>query len=339
MSALVETHRDGDVAVIIVDNPPVNALKHEVRLGIQDAFLQANADKTVAAIVLTCAGRTFIAGADIAEFNKPPQSPSLIELIAVIDSTDKPVVAAMFGTALGGGLEVTLACHFRIAAAGTRLGFPEIKLGLIPGAGGTQRLPRLVGLPKAIAMVLSGNPIAAKDGAGGRPYRRDFRRRPARSGYCLRAPRGGGEAAVRARARQGGQACGHARGRRGKFDELAAPYVKRARGLHAPAAALEALRWTLDVPIAEGLAREREKFIALRDGEQSKAQRHLFFAEREAAKVPDVTKDTKLRDDQAGGGDRRRHHGRRHCDELRQCRHSRHHRRDWPATPCSAASA
>jgi 3-hydroxyacyl-CoA dehydrogenase len=163
MSALVGTHRDGNVAVIIVDNPPVNALKHEVRLGIQDAFLQANADQTVSAIVLTCAGRTFIAGADISEFNKPPQSPSLIELIAVIDSTDKPVVAAMFGTALGGGLEVTLACHFRIAAAGTRLGFPEIKLGIIPGAGGTQRLPRLVGMPKAMAMILSGDPIPAKE--------------------------------------------------------------------------------------------------------------------------------------------------------------------------------
>ena len=163
MSALVEMHRDGEIAVIVVDNPPVNALKHKVRLGIQDAFLKANTDNAVAAIVLTCAGRTFIAGADISEFDKPPQSPSLIELIAVIESVEKPTIAAMFGTALGGGLEVTLACHFRIAAADARLGFPEIKLGLIPGAGGTQRLPRLVGLENAMTMILSGKPIPAKE--------------------------------------------------------------------------------------------------------------------------------------------------------------------------------
>ena len=295
MSALVETHRDGDVAVIVVDNPPVNALKHEVRLGIQDAFLQANADKTVSAIVLTCAGRTFIAGADIAEFNKPPQSPSLIELIAVIDSTDKPVVAAMFGTALGGGLEVTLACHFRIAAAGTRLGLPEIKLGLIPGAGGTQRLPRLVGLPKAMAMVLSGNPIAAKEALAAGLIDEIFEGDPRQAGIAF-ARRVVAEKRPLVRVRDREDKLADLRAEPGKFDELAAPYVKRARGLHAPAAALEALRWTLDVPIAEGLAREREKFIALRDGEQSKAQRHLFFAEREAGKVPGLTKEIRSRD-------------------------------------------
>ena len=117
MSGPVAMHRDGDIAVIVVDNPPVNALRHEVRLGIRDAFASANADKDVAGIVLTCAGRTFIAGADITEFDKPPQSPSLIDLNGEIENIEKPVVAAVFGTPLGGGLEITLACHFRIARA------------------------------------------------------------------------------------------------------------------------------------------------------------------------------------------------------------------------------
>src|SRR5690348_3430102 len=163
MAGLVELRRDGEIAVIICDNPPVNALKHELRVGIQDAFTRANDDKDVAAIVLTCAGRTFIAGADITEFDKPPQSPHLSELNAQIEAIRKPVVAAIFGTALGGGLEITLACHFRVAAASARLGLPEIKLGLFPGAGGTQRLPRLVGMEKAMVMILSGDPIGAKE--------------------------------------------------------------------------------------------------------------------------------------------------------------------------------
>jgi 3-hydroxyacyl-CoA dehydrogenase len=163
MAGLVELRRDGEIAVIVCDNPPVNALKHELRVGIQDAFARANDDKNVAAIVLTCAGRTFIAGADITEFDKPPQSPGLSDLNAQIEAIKKPVVAAIFGTALGGGLEITLACHFRIAASSARLGLPEIKLGLIPGAGGTQRLPRLVGMDKAMKMILSGDPIPAKE--------------------------------------------------------------------------------------------------------------------------------------------------------------------------------
>ena len=295
MSALVEMQRDGDIAVIVVDNPPVNALKHEVRLGIQDAFLKANDDKTVAAIVLTCAGRTFIAGADISEFDKPPQSPSLIELIAVIDSTNKPVVAAMFGTALGGGLEVTLACHFRIAAADARLGFPEIKLGLIPGAGGTQRLPRLVGMPKAMTMILSGNPIPAKDALACGLIDEIFEGEP-RAASVAFARRVLAAKRPLVRVRDMEEKLKDLRAEPGKFDELAAPHVKRARGLHAPAAAIEALRWTLDVPIADGLVREREKFIELRGGEQSKAQRHIFFAEREIAKVPGLTKDIRARD-------------------------------------------
>jgi len=163
VNAFVRLAREGEVAVITVDNPPVNALKHDVRVGIRDAFRKANDDVAVKAIILTGAGRTFVAGADITEFGKPPQAPSLIEVIGEIDRIAKPTIAAVHGTPLGGGLEITLACHFRVAAPGTRLGLPEIKLGLIPGAGGTQRLPRLVGMEKALPMILSGDPIPAKD--------------------------------------------------------------------------------------------------------------------------------------------------------------------------------
>jgi 3-hydroxyacyl-CoA dehydrogenase len=158
----VGLQKDGEIAVITVDNPPVNALKQVVRAGLLSTLTQARDDAATRAIVLVGAGRTFIAGADITEFGKPSQPPSLPEIIGLIENSPKPVIAAMHGTPLGGGLELTLACHFRIAAPGTRLGLPEIKLGLIPGAGGTQRLPRLVGMDRAMAMILSGEPVPAQ---------------------------------------------------------------------------------------------------------------------------------------------------------------------------------
>ena len=295
MTTLIEMRRDRGVSVIVVNNPPVNALKHDVRLGIQDALAHANVDKDVAGIVLTCAGRTFVAGADITEFDKPPQSPSLVELNAQIESVGKPVVAAMFGTPLGGGLEIALACHFRIAAAGTRLGLSEIKLGIIPGAGGTQRLPRLVGMQKAMAMILSGEPIAAEEALTLGLVDEIFEGDPREAGVAF-ARRMIAEKRQLLRVRDMDGKLKDLRVQPNKFNELAAPYVKRAGGLHAPAAALEALRWTLDVPIEEALDRERKKFIELRGGEQSKAQRYIFFAEREAARVPGLTKDTKVRE-------------------------------------------
>jgi 3-hydroxyacyl-CoA dehydrogenase len=295
MAGLVELRRDGEIAVIVCDNPPVNALKHELRLGIQDAFARASDDKNVAAIVLTCAGRTFIAGADITEFDKPPQSPTLIDLNAQIEAIQKPVVAAIFGTALGGGLEITLACHFRIAAMTARLGLPEIKLGLIPGAGGTQRLPRLVGMDKAMKMILSGNPIPAKEALSLGLIDEIFGGDPVAAGVAF-ARRVLAEKRPLRKVGEIDNKLAELRKQPDKFNELAAAHVKKARGLHAPATALEALRWTLEVPLAEGLDRERKKFQELRAGDQSKAQRHIFFAEREAAKVPGVTKDTKARD-------------------------------------------
>lgn len=295
MAGLVELRRDGEIAIIVVDNPPVNALKHEVRLGIRDAFARANDDKDVAAIVLTCAGRTFIAGADITEFDKAPQSPSLIDLNTQIEQYKKPTIAAIFGTALGGGLEITLACHFRIAATNARLGLPEIKLGLIPGAGGTQRLPRLVGMDKAMAMILSGEPIPAKEALALGLVDEIFDGDPIAAGIAF-ARKVVAEKRPLRRVGAIEDKLQDLRAHPEKFSEIAASHVKRARGLHAPTAALEALRWTLDVPIADALERERKKFMELRGGDQSKAQRHIFFAEREAAKVRGITKDTKPRD-------------------------------------------
>src|SRR5437667_4116136 len=163
INASVDLRRDGQIALVTVDNPPVNALKHEVRSGLAEALRQAKDDDAVRAVVIACAGRTFFAGADITEFGKPPLAPGLNDVIAAIEAMPKPVIAAMHGTALGGGFELALASHFRVAVAGARVGLPEVKLGLLPGAGGTQRLPRLIGPEKALKMIVTGDPIEARE--------------------------------------------------------------------------------------------------------------------------------------------------------------------------------
>src|SRR5438128_2025027 len=159
----VDLDRRGRVAVLTVNNPPVNALSQHVRQGLRDGLQQAVADSAVSAVVIACAGRTFIAGADITEFGKPPAPPSLHEVLDLIESSAKPVIAALHGTALGGGLEVTRACHYRVGVKDARFGLPEVKLGLLPGAGGTQRLPRVVGVEKGLQMMVSGDPIRADE--------------------------------------------------------------------------------------------------------------------------------------------------------------------------------
>ncbi|MBZ0141439.1 MAG: enoyl-CoA hydratase/isomerase family protein [Pseudorhodoplanes sp.] len=295
MPGQVELRRDGNVAVIVVDNPPVNALSHDVRAGLIDAFTRARDDAAVEAIVLTAAGRTFIAGADITEFDKPPTAPTLVDVIALIDSIGKPVVAAVHGTPLGGGLEVTLGCHFRVAAPGTRLGLPEIKLGLIPGAGGTQRLPRLVGMEKAAQMILTGNPIAAADARAAGLIDEIVEGDIAAAGIAFARKLLAEQRPVR-RVRDREDKLAALRADPKAFDEIVAAHLKRGRGLQAPAAAVEALRWTLDLPIDVALKREREKFMELRGGDQAKAQRHIFFAEREAAKVPGLGPEIKARE-------------------------------------------
>jgi 3-hydroxyacyl-CoA dehydrogenase len=286
MSELVSLRADGDVAVITIDNPPVNAMKYEVRAGLLDLISRAAGDANISAAVIACAGRTFVAGADITEFGKPPRQPTAIAVIEAIEACPKPVIAALHGTPLGGGLELALGCHFRVAAPGTRLGLPEIKLGIIPGAGGTQRLPRLVGMEKAMAMILSGEPIPAREaldaGLIDEIIEGDlmagavaFAQAVVAEKRALVLVRNRDEKLVSARDLAA-------------FDAAAANYTKRAKGQKAPLAAVAALRDAITLPVADALRRERDAFLELVAGDQSKAQRHIFFAEREAAKVPDI---------------------------------------------------
>ena len=295
MSNPVSMRRDGNVAIITVDNPPVNALRHGVRAGLAECFAQARDDASVEAIVVTGAGRTFVAGADITEFGKPSQPPSLIEVIALIDEIKKPTIAAVHGTPLGGGLELTMGCHFRVAAPGTRLGLPEIKLGIIPGAGGTQRLPRLVGLEKAVPMILSGDPIPAKDALAAGLVD-EIIEGDLVAGAVAFARKVLAEKRPLVRVKDREDKLKEIRANPAKFDEIVAQHVKKARGLHAPAAAIEAIKMTLDTPIDEAQKKERDLFMKLVVGDQSKAQRHIFFAEREAAKVPGIGKDVAPRE-------------------------------------------
>ena len=289
INANVDLRRDDGIAIVTVDNPPVNALKHEVRAGLAEALRQTRDDPAVKAVVMACAGRTFFAGADITEFGKPPQAPGLGEVITAIEALPKPMVAALHGTALGGGFELALACHFRVAVAGARVGLPEVKLGLLPGAGGTQRLPRLIGPEKALKMIVTGDPIEARealaDGIVDEIVEGDltagaiaYARRVVAEGRPLRRVRDREDKLV-------------AEG----FADAAEALTRRLRGREAPAACVEAVRNAITMPFEEGLRREGELFRKLVAGDQSKAQRHIFFAEREAARVPGIPEGTKPR--------------------------------------------
>ncbi|WP_170300847.1 3-hydroxyacyl-CoA dehydrogenase NAD-binding domain-containing protein [Rhodoplanes serenus] len=282
MTDLVRLERDGDVAVITIDNPPVNALKAEVRAGLLAAIAAVQDDSRIGAVVIRCAGRTFVAGADISELGKPAMQPYLPDVIEAIETCPKPVVAALHGTALGGGLEIALGCHYRVALAATRLGLPEIKLGLIPGAGGTQRLPRLVGPETAFAMVLSGEPIGAEEGQTRGLVDAIV---PDLDAAAVAFAR---EAAARGqppRTRDRSEAIAPYGADPAGLDALAAKHAGRPDGRAAPPAAVEALKAAVTLPFQEGIARERALFVALRDGPQSAAYRHLFAAERAAMRL------------------------------------------------------
>jgi 3-hydroxyacyl-CoA dehydrogenase len=278
---------DRDVAVVTVDSPPVNALSAAVRTGVADAMRRAYADEAVAAIVLICAGRTFFAGADITEFGKPPVEPTLRQLAEIVEDSPKPLVAAIHGTALGGGLELALVAHFRVAVPSARLGLPEVKLGLLPGAGGTQRLPRIVGVQKALEMITSGDPVpAAKAQAMGlvdelveegnlRQGAIDFARRVVAEGRPLTRVRD-----LEATADPE------------SFSAFRKANARKFRGFQAPENIIRSIENAVRLPFDEGLKRERELFNELVEGPQSAAQRHVFFAERQAAKVDRLPPDT-----------------------------------------------
>ncbi len=291
MSDTVKITRDDGIAVLTLDNPPVNALGHALRAPLFEALQQAKADDAVQAIVITCAGRTFIAGADISEFGKPPKEPSLPDLIAMLESIDKPTVAAIHGTALGGGLELALGCHYRVADKSAMIGLPEVNLGLIPGAGGTVRLPRLVGPEAALKMIVSGKPIGMDEAV-----RLGAVDRLAETGLLAEAIAFAREKAA------SGNAHPHIRARAEKlavdlaaFDEAVRAVTKKARGLTAPHTAAEAVRNAITMEFDAALDRERELFLERRDSAESAAQRHLFFATREATKVPGVGRETEAR--------------------------------------------
>ncbi len=291
----VALERRGRVAVLSVDNPPVNALSQHVRQGLRDGVKRAAVDSEAAAIVLVCAGRTFIAGADITEFGKPLAEPSLHEVLDLIEGAPKPVVAAIHGTALGGGLEVALACHYRVALKTARLGLPEVKLGLLPGAGGTQRLPRVVGVEKALAMIVGGDPIGAgeamKDGLVDEIVDGDL----AAAGVAF-AERIVSEHRPLKKIRDLDEKLGAARGKPEVFASFRKSVARQTRGFRAPERCIQAVEAAVNLPFDRGIERERELFLDVLSSPESKAQRYFFFAEREAAKIPDVPTDTPARE-------------------------------------------
>jgi 3-hydroxyacyl-CoA dehydrogenase len=285
----VTTERHDDVLVIIVNNPPVNALSWHVRQGLKDSVAEALGDPSVKAAVIRCDGATFIAGADITEFSQPPKEPALGATLDAMESASKPIIAAIHGTALGGGLETTLCCHYRIAVPSAKLGVPEVKLGLLPGAGGTQRLPRLVGVEAAAMMCSGGEPVAAPKAlemglvdrlAGEDSLAADaivFAREMIAVG-----PRATRQLPVRGDATA--------------IEALKAANARKWRGFDAPYANLACVEAATRLPFDEGMAFERSEFMKLMMGSQSAAQRHIFFAERQAAKIDGLAKDVQLRD-------------------------------------------
>lgn len=292
MSQAVSYSKQGKIGVISVDNPPVNALAQRVREGILNAIRKAQKDKSEA-VVLCCEGRTFIAGADITEFGKPPMEPGLPEVLSALENSSKPVIAAIHGTALGGGFEVALACHYRCAIASAKVGLPEVKLGLLPGAGGTQRLPRVAGVKAALDIIVSGNPVPAKkahdmglvneiiegdllEGAIG--YARDL----VDSGAPLKRIRDINidPATIEP----------------GFFEQARKRVNARARGQIAPDRIVSCLEAAVNLPFDKAIERERELFRELVTSPESAAMRHIFFAERLAAKIKGLPRETPVRE-------------------------------------------
>jgi 3-hydroxyacyl-CoA dehydrogenase len=278
---VVRLESRGDIALILIDNPPVNAASHPVREGIAKALGAANADPSVAGIVIACEGRTFVAGADIREFGKPPRAPLLVDVLALVEASTKPVVAAVHGTALGGGFELALACHARVLDARASVGLPEVKLGLIPGAGGTQRLPRLIGMRAAIDIAASGRQVKAEEAlalgladeiAAG--DLRDSALALARAliGWPIRRLRETPTPSFD----------------RAAIDRALAAIEAKSRGQVSPLIAARTTLLAAELPFDEAMVRERAAFVELLRSDQSKALRYVFAAEREAPRAPQI---------------------------------------------------
>ena len=292
INAVTDFSVEGDVGVVTLNSPPVNALSAVVREGLKGAFEAAIADPAVKAIVLICDGKTFIAGADITEFGKAMTGPSLQDVQNVIENAPKPVVAAIHGTALGGGLEVALVAHYRVAVPSAKAGLPEVNIGLLPGAGGTQRLPRIVGVEKALEMVTSGQHVPAKAAHAMGLFDELVEEGKLRDGAIAFARKVVAENRPLNKVRELNDKVEAARGKPEIFEAFRKANAKKFRGFMAPENNIKCVEAAVNLPFDEGLKEERRLFMELMTGSQSAAQRYVFFAERQAAKIPDVPDDT-----------------------------------------------
>ncbi len=290
----ISTRRHGEVLIVTSNNPPVNALGHAVREGLVRAMDEADGDDAVKAVVIICEGNTFFAGADITEFGKPMQMPMLPMVVDRIESCTKPVVAAIHGTAFGGGLEVALASHYRVAVPSAKLGVPEVKLGLLPGAGGTQRLPRIAGVQKALEMATSGNPIGAKEayeiGLVDRLIEGDLEQHAVAYAAEVMDTRPLPKSSER------DDKLHEARDNPAIFDEFRKANARKFRGFEAPESNIRAIEAAGRLPYSQGVMEERRLFMELMSGTQARAQQYFFFAERKASKIEGLAEDTRPRD-------------------------------------------
>ena len=292
MNSPISTTRHHDILVVTSNNPPVNALGAAVRQGLVAAIEQAEGDESIKAVVIRCEGQTFFAGADITEFGKPPVMPWLPEVVDRIENCSKPVVAAIHGTALGGGLEIALGCHYRVAVPSARLGVPEVKLGLLPGAGGTQRLPRVAGVPKALEMVTGGGMISAKEacdiGLVDRLCEGDLQQHAVAYAEEVKDIRPLPKSSERQDKVTGIDPA--------LFADFRKANARKFRGFDAPEANIKAIEAAVAKPYAEGVMDERRLFMELMTGGQARAQQYFFFAERKASKIDGIPADTRPRD-------------------------------------------
>lgn len=285
---------EGDIGVLTLNSPPVNALSAPVREAIHEGIKQAIADDKVKAIVLICDGRTFIAGADITEFGKAPSGPSLFDAQDMIENAPKPVIAAIHGTALGGGLEVALTCHYRVAVPSAKCGLPEVNLGLLPGAGGTQRLPRIVGAQKALEMMTAGTHVGAKQCLEMGLVDELAEEGKLREGAISFARKVLAENRPLVKIREQNDKVEADRGHPEIFENFRKANARKFRGFLAPEYNIQCIEAAVNLPFEEGIKVEQKLFRELVTGTQSAAQRHVFFAERQVWKIPDVPKDTPI---------------------------------------------
>ena len=290
----LENH--SNIAVLTLNSPPVNALSANVREGLHDGVKSAIEDTGVDAIVIICEGRTFIAGADITEFGQAPKGPSLYDVQDMIENSTKPVVAAIHGTALGGGLEVALTCHYRIAVPSAKCGLPEVNLGLLPGAGGTQRLPRIVGAAKALVMMTSGEHVPADQCLS-----MGLVDEMADEGKLLEGALSFAETIVSekrplVKVRDAEDKISADKGNDALFADFRKSIARKTRGFLAPEYNIQCIEAAVNKPFDEGIKVEQELFMKLMTGTQSAAQRYMFFAQRQVTKIPDIEADTEVKD-------------------------------------------